>query len=113
SAVPAGIIASSKGSATVLPRPRRTMRRERCFFVMNMVCSPLRWLARILLNSGAFFTRKYRLSGLHLAQGILLSRRIVQEKCARGRSGASGVRRVMRNEAPLTQFDELIGVAKA
>src|SRR5580658_1276440 len=35
-AVEAGIIASRSGSARVAPAPRRTVRRERCFFVMNI-----------------------------------------------------------------------------
>src|SRR5512143_3755481 len=37
SAVPAGIMASSKGRATVAPMPRRKVRRCKCFFVRNMV----------------------------------------------------------------------------
>jgi len=36
SAMPAGIIASSSGSETLAPMPRRTVRRERCFLVMNI-----------------------------------------------------------------------------
>src|SRR5687767_2009791 len=36
SATRAGTIASSSGSASVAPRPRRTVRRSRAFFVMNM-----------------------------------------------------------------------------
>src|SRR5215510_2944046 len=36
SAVAAGIIASSSGSASVTPAPLSTVRRERCFFVRNM-----------------------------------------------------------------------------
>src|SRR6186713_1583001 len=40
SAVWAGIIASSSGSAIAAPAPCSTVRRERCFFVMNMVWSP-------------------------------------------------------------------------
>src|SRR5690606_33929839 len=39
SAVRAGIIASSSGSAMVAPTPRRTVRRDRCFFVMNILLS--------------------------------------------------------------------------
>src|SRR6266540_7101338 len=35
-AVCAGTIASRNGSATVAPMPPRTVRREMCFFVMNM-----------------------------------------------------------------------------
>src|SRR5437667_2669817 len=35
-AVHAGIIASSKGRPTAMPAPRRNVRRERCFLVMNM-----------------------------------------------------------------------------
>jgi len=35
-AVAAGTIASRNGNATVAPSPRRTVRRERCFLVMNM-----------------------------------------------------------------------------
>ena len=38
SAVAAGIMASSKGRPTLTPSPRRTVRRVRCFFVMNMFC---------------------------------------------------------------------------
>src|SRR5437868_103339 len=34
-AVPAGVIASRNGSATVMPIPFRTVRRERCFFLRN------------------------------------------------------------------------------
>src|SRR6185503_19024935 len=34
-AVQAGIIASRSGRPTVTPAPRRNVRRERCFFVMN------------------------------------------------------------------------------
>src|SRR5687768_2600815 len=37
SAVPAGIMASSSGSAIVAPTPRSTVRRDRCFFVTNIV----------------------------------------------------------------------------
>src|SRR5688572_6927150 len=37
-AVCAGIIASSNGSAMDVPRPRSTVRRERCFLVMNTSC---------------------------------------------------------------------------
>src|SRR5580692_11593798 len=37
SAVAAGIIASSSGRASVAPAPRSTVRRDRCFFVRNMV----------------------------------------------------------------------------
>src|ERR1700734_2996049 len=40
SAVRAGIIASSKGSATAAPMPRKNVRRSRCFLVMN-IRSPL------------------------------------------------------------------------
>src|ERR1051325_7937929 len=36
-AVDAGIMASNNGSPTATPAPRRNVRRERCFFVMNMV----------------------------------------------------------------------------
>ncbi len=35
SRVPAGIIESSSGSASVTPIPRRNVRRGKCFFVMN------------------------------------------------------------------------------
>ena len=34
--MPAGTIDSSSGSASVTPVPRRNVRRERCFFVMNV-----------------------------------------------------------------------------
>ena len=37
-ATPAGRIASSSGSAMQLPAPRNTVRRERCFFAMNISC---------------------------------------------------------------------------
>src|ERR1051326_9027893 len=40
SAVRAGIIASSSGSASAVPIPRSTVRRERCFLVMNMDSAP-------------------------------------------------------------------------
>src|SRR5262245_6024069 len=36
SAVDAGIMASNKGSPTATPAPRRNVRRESCFLVMNM-----------------------------------------------------------------------------
>ena len=36
SAVAAGIMASRNGSASVAPAPRRTVRREMCFLVINM-----------------------------------------------------------------------------
>ena len=36
-AVAAGDIASSTGSAIVTPRPRRTVRRDMCFFVRNSI----------------------------------------------------------------------------
>src|SRR5690606_28290974 len=39
-AVAAGIIASSNGSERMTPRPRRTVRRERCFLVTNIALSP-------------------------------------------------------------------------
>src|SRR4029453_14979455 len=35
--VPAGTIDSSRGSASVTPLPRRNVRRDRCFFVMNVM----------------------------------------------------------------------------
>ncbi len=35
-AVAAGIIASSSGRDTLTPRPRNTVRRDRCFLVMNI-----------------------------------------------------------------------------
>src|SRR5262245_10584909 len=49
-ATPAGSIASSSGSAMQLPAPRNTVRRERCFFVMNIsyLLSPLALLLRVL-----------------------------------------------------------------
>src|SRR5580698_9775748 len=37
-AVAAGIMASSRGRPTLTPSPRSTVRRHRCFLVMNMVC---------------------------------------------------------------------------
>src|SRR3984957_18401652 len=41
SATVAGIIASSSGSATTAPTPRRTVRRDRCFLVRNIMLVPL------------------------------------------------------------------------
>src|SRR5688572_27394090 len=38
SAVEAGIIASSKGSAIMPPTPLSMVRRDRCFLVMNIGC---------------------------------------------------------------------------
>ena len=49
SGVPAGIIESSSGSASVTPMPRRNVRRGRCFFVMNMIRSDVR-LSRLRLT---------------------------------------------------------------
>src|SRR5215813_13019500 len=40
--VPAGTIASSSGKASVTPAPRKNVRRERCFFTINMD-SLFRW----------------------------------------------------------------------
>src|SRR5580658_2180786 len=40
-AVPAGIMASSSGSAMTAPAPLRTVRRDRCFLVRNMAWSPV------------------------------------------------------------------------
>ncbi len=40
-ATAAGFIASSSGSAIVAPTPFNIVRRERCFFVMNMRLSSL------------------------------------------------------------------------
>src|ERR1700733_2666750 len=40
-ATAAGIIASSNGSATTAPTPRRTVRRDRCFLVRNIMSNPL------------------------------------------------------------------------
>src|ERR1700733_12689830 len=40
SGVCAGTMESSNGSATVAPKPRRTVRREMCFLVMNIVLTP-------------------------------------------------------------------------
>ena len=37
----AGTIASRNGKATVTPMPRRTSRRESCFFAMNIGSCPL------------------------------------------------------------------------
>ena len=39
SAVPEGTIASRKGNAIVTPMPRRTVRRERCFFARYIIVS--------------------------------------------------------------------------
>jgi hypothetical protein len=36
-AVEAGIIASRRGSASVAPAPRNIVRRDMCFFVMNVM----------------------------------------------------------------------------
>src|SRR5688500_10661174 len=41
SAVFAGIIASSNGSAMLAPTPFRTVRRDKCFLVINMAQAPL------------------------------------------------------------------------
>src|SRR5581483_3077651 len=53
SATPAGIMASSSGRARVAPAPRRTVRRDMCFFVRKfmdcglLICDrPARGLAR-------------------------------------------------------------------
>src|SRR6267142_4321843 len=43
SGVCAGTIDSSSGNATVTPAPRRNVRRERCFLVMNMACYLTLW----------------------------------------------------------------------
>src|SRR5579864_8735807 len=37
SATPAGTIASRSGSASAAPAPRRTVRRDMCFFVINII----------------------------------------------------------------------------
>src|SRR5678815_5608336 len=39
----AGSIASSNGSATVTPAPRRNVRRERCFFEMKFIVPVSLW----------------------------------------------------------------------
>ena len=39
-ATPEGIIASSSGNAMVTPMPRRTVRRDKCFFVKNINTTP-------------------------------------------------------------------------
>src|SRR5947208_10314932 len=46
----AGIMLSSSGSATAAPNPRSTVRREICFFVMNMAISFLRYLSVALAD---------------------------------------------------------------
>src|SRR5580658_2455699 len=60
SAVEAGIIASRSGSARVAPAPRRTVRREMCFLVMN-ICIPL----LLFLLTGSPLLRSGRTGGLH------------------------------------------------
>jgi len=45
---PAGVIASSSGSATLAPAPRRKVRRGRCFRVMKFM-SPLRFPLDLLI----------------------------------------------------------------
>src|SRR5262245_4308314 len=47
-AVCAGIIASSSGSPTATPAPRRNVRRDKCFLVMNIIGS---LIARNLFRS--------------------------------------------------------------
>src|SRR5688500_9354048 len=47
SAVAAGTIASTSGRASATPAPRRTVRRGMCFFVINIVMTPL--TGRLLL----------------------------------------------------------------
>src|SRR5215475_15104534 len=47
-AVCAGIIASSSGSPTATPAPRRNVRRDKCFLVMNIIGS---LITRNLLRS--------------------------------------------------------------
>src|SRR5438552_12765776 len=42
SAVPAGIIESSSGSASVTPMPRRNVRRGNARLVMNVICASFR-----------------------------------------------------------------------
>ena len=52
-AVAAGTIASRKGKAMAMPSPRRTWRRERCFFVMNMGLPPGSILAPVVIPAKA------------------------------------------------------------
>src|SRR6187551_4077366 len=63
SAVPAGIMASSSGSAMAAPAPCSTVLRERCFFVMYMACplNPSYW--PVLLDHGGLQRRRLLLHG--------------------------------------------------
>src|SRR5262245_32065095 len=63
SAVPAGIIASSSGSAIEAPAPFKTVRRERCLRVKN--------IAAVLRFPLSLLQRRHRFGdGLPLAEGI-------------------------------------------
>src|SRR5262245_34156332 len=53
----AGVMASSHGNATVTPSPRRTVRRDMCFFVIIIAPAPLSAIGSQLSATG------YRLSG--------------------------------------------------
>src|ERR1700733_16324968 len=61
-ATAAGIIASSNGSATTAPTPRRTVRRDKCFLVRNIMSNPL-----------AHSVRYQHLSHLHVRLGGALT----------------------------------------
>src|SRR5579885_2233048 len=64
SAVRAGIIASSSGSANAAPAPRKTVRRVKCFLVTNISATP-----SSSLPGGDFLgPRLLRLHRFHLAR---------------------------------------------
>src|ERR1700722_2845399 len=87
SAVPAGIMASSSGSAIDTPIPRRTVRRDRCFLVMKciLVTTPRRLCLHSYPGSplAGCPVRRMRRTLLLLRLGSL---RLVRNRVIRGRA---------------------------
>ncbi len=65
----AGIMESSSGSASATPTPRSSVRRDRCFLVMNMIGSPY-FLMTAPYGRGSVRLRALYLTGSASASGL-------------------------------------------
>src|SRR3989442_798046 len=85
-AVAAGSIASKSGSASAPPAPRRTVRREMCFLLTNMVdASPINLTRRLLLTGVGCFHVHLEGGALHDAkherrESVLAARRVPNDR---------------------------------
>src|SRR2546422_8562558 len=106
SGVAAGTIDSRKGKAMVTPAPRRNVRRERCFFVMNIMIFSSSETARSSLYPERV-TRNYSLLAPHREQFAAL--RACHSTEPRGRAHRSTIFQSQSSQTPHACREELDG----